>query len=125
MLTRSNDKEWQQKECNNTNDFFNSVQNKQQQYRSTIDNVKPSEINVCTILETSSQGSMVLDCFKKYGFLNDASRTILVNIVIKTVIREKTNMTIKVAEEMADQIIAAFPNEVKVLYKNYLMKNYT
>lgn len=56
----------------------------------------------------------MLDHFKKNGFLNDASRTILVDIVIKTAIKEKINMTVKVTEGMADQIIAAFPNEVKV-----------
>lgn len=58
----------------------------------------------------------MLDHLKKNGFLNDASRTILVDIVIKTAIKEKINMIVKVAEEMADQIIAAFPSEVKVLY---------
>jgi len=45
---------------------------------------------------------------KKNGFLNDASRTILVDIVIKIAIKEKINMTVKVAEEMADQIIAVY-----------------
>ncbi|KAL5237598.1 hypothetical protein ACI65C_005008 [Semiaphis heraclei] len=81
----------------------------------TAVNIDKPVLSLCEVLESSYQGCLVLDHFKKW-FLNDASRTILVDIVIKTAIKEKINMTVKVDEEMADQIIAAFPSEVKDYY---------
>ena len=53
--------------------------------------------------------------YKKYGSLNDACRLILVDMVIKTAIKEDVIMTVKTAEQISDQIVAAFPKEVKVL----------
>jgi len=72
-------------------------------------------LSLSKILEDQSQGSLVLANYKKIGSLNDASRLILVDIIIKTAIKENINMTIKTAEEMSNQIVAAFPNEVKVI----------
>lgn len=53
--------------------------------------------------------------YKKYGLLNDACRLINVDMVIKTAIKEDVIMTVKTAEQISDQIVAAFPKEVKVL----------
>lgn len=114
MKTRSTDEDSQINVCtcinNNKNGHLKSVVD-----GTTLTIDKPV-LSLCEVLGSSYQGCLVLDHFKKNGFLNDASRTILVDIVIKTAIKEKINMTVKVAEEMAEQIIAAFPSEVKVLY---------
>jgi len=72
-------------------------------------------LSLSKILEDQSQGSLVLENYKKFSSLNDASRIILVDMIIKTAIKENVTMTIKTAEEIANQIVAAFPNEVKVL----------
>jgi len=52
--------------------------------------------------------------YKKYGSLSDACRLILVDMVIRTAIKEDVIMTIKTAEEISDQIVKAFPKEVEV-----------
>jgi len=72
-------------------------------------------LSLCEILESSSQGHLVLANYKKYGSLNDACRLILVGMVIKTAIKEDVIMTVKTAEQISDQIVATFPKEVKVL----------
>lgn len=78
-------------------------------------------LSLCKILESSSQGHLVLTNYKKYGVLNDACRLILVDMIIKTAIKEDIIMTIKTDEEISDQIVAAFPKEVKVFcFQNYL-----
>lgn len=116
MKNRSTDKGRQINVCSFTNNKRDG-ELKQAVHDSTVNIDKTSDktiLSLCEVLESSSQGCLVLDHFKKNGFLNDASRTILVDIVIKTAIKEKINMTVKVTEGMADQIIAAFPSEVKV-----------
>jgi hypothetical protein len=57
----------------------------------------------------------VLANYKKFDSLNNAYRLILVDIIIKTAIKENIIMTIETAEEIYNQIVAAFPNEVKVI----------
>jgi len=71
-------------------------------------------LSLSKILEDQLHGSLVLANYKKFGSLNDASRLILVDIIIKTAIKENIIMTIEAAEEISNQIAAAFPNEVKV-----------
>lgn len=68
-------------------------------------------LSLTKILESLS---LVLENYKTFNSLNDAFRLILVDMIIKTDIKENVTMRIITAEKISNQIVATFPNKVKV-----------
>lgn len=66
------------------------------------------------ILLNNVQGSLILDYYKTNSVLNESCRNLLVEIIINNLITNQTNMTIKLANCIADVIVTAFPSEIKV-----------
>jgi len=57
---------------------------------------------------------LILDYYKTNSVLNESCRNLLVEIIINNLIKNQTNMTIKLANHIADVIVAAFQSEIKV-----------
>jgi len=66
------------------------------------------------ILLNNAQGSLILDYYKTNSVLNESCRNLLVEIIINNLITNQTNMSIKLANHIADVIVAAFQSEIKV-----------
>jgi len=66
------------------------------------------------ILLNNVQGSLILDYYKTNSVLNESCRNLLVEIIINNLITNQTNMTIKLANYIAEVIVTAFPSEIKV-----------
>lgn len=66
------------------------------------------------ILLNNVQGSLMLDYYKTNSVLNLICRNLLVEIIINNFITNQTNVTIKLANYIADVIVTAFPSKIKV-----------
>lgn len=66
------------------------------------------------ILLNNVQGSLILDYYKINSVLNDSCCNLLVEIIINNLITNHTNITKKLANYIADVIVAAFPSEIEV-----------
>lgn len=76
---------------------------------------KPFKSFVLTeVLNSSTQGTMIINYFKSNNKLNDSIRTMLVDVIINHVITLKISMSVSLADSIATQIEALFNTEVKV-----------
>lgn len=67
------------------------------------------------VLTSSTQGSLILDYFKTHNKLNDGIRATLVDILIGHVLSQQIPMSVSLAESLANQVVAMFKSEVKVI----------
>lgn len=74
------------------------------------------ELNVDVILNSSTQGSLILDYYRQNNKLNDGIRSTLVDILIGQVLSQRIPMSVSLAESIADQIVAIFNSEIKDTY---------
>lgn len=72
------------------------------------------ELNVDVILNSSTQGSLILDYYRQNNKLNDGIRSTLVDILIGQVLSQRIPMSVSLAESIANQIVAIFNSEIKV-----------
>lgn len=72
------------------------------------------ELKVDEILNSSTQGSLILDYYRQNNKLNDGIRSALVDILIGEVLSQRIPMSVSLAESIADQIVAIFNSEIKV-----------
>lgn len=73
------------------------------------------ELKVDVILNSSTQGSLILDYYRQNNKLNDGIRSTLVDILIGQVLSQRIPMSVCLAESIADQIVAIFNSEIKVI----------
>lgn len=66
------------------------------------------------MLNSSNTGTMIVQYYKSNSKFNDGIRTLLVDTVINYVITKEIPMSVCLAEQLANQIVAMFPTEVKV-----------
>lgn len=71
-------------------------------------------LDLSEILNSSTQGMMIINYFKSNKKLNDSIRTMLVELIINHVITKKLSMSVNLAENIATQVDNLFPREVKV-----------
>lgn len=71
-----------------------------------------------SILTNYPQGAFVQDYFKEHNTLSESCRNILVEIIIKDIIKKNCHMTVKLANSIGDAIIGTFPTEIKVIKFN-------
>jgi hypothetical protein len=73
------------------------------------------ELKVDEVLNSTIQGALILDYYEKNNKLNDGIRSTLVDILIGCVLSKKIQMSVSLAESIANQIVAMFKSEVKVI----------
>lgn len=66
------------------------------------------------VLKSNIQGTFILDYFQKYNILNESCRNMLVEIIISFVIKKEIQMTLKLANSIANAIVGTFASEIKV-----------
>jgi len=81
-------------------------------------------IKVDEILNSSPQGHLIIDYYRKNNKLNDGIRTTLVDIVIGYIISNNIQMSVSVAESLSNQIVAMFSSEIKVKKMCMRLKTY-
>jgi len=74
-------------------------------------------LKVDEVLNSTTQGALILNYYEKYNKLNDGIRSTLVDILIGRVLSEKISMSVSLAESIANQIVTMFKSEVKVLFQ--------
>lgn len=74
----------------------------------------PCATKIDEILNSSPQGHLILEYYRKNNKLNDGIRTTLVDIVIRYIISNNIAMSVNVAESLSNQIVAMFSLEIKV-----------
>lgn len=72
-------------------------------------------LNVDEVLNSTTQGALILNYYEKNNKLNDGIRSTLVDILIGHVLSQKLPMSVILAESIADQIVVMFKSEVKVI----------
>jgi hypothetical protein len=72
-------------------------------------------LKVDEVLNSTIQGALILDYYEKNNKLNDGIRSTLVDILIGCVLSKKIQMSVSLAESIANQIVAMFKSEVKVI----------
>lgn len=72
------------------------------------------ELKLDEILNQSEQGSLILNYYEKHNKLNDGIRTTLVDLLIGYILTKKIQMSVGLAESMANEIVAMFKTETKV-----------
>lgn len=73
------------------------------------------DLKVDEILNSSTQGSLILDYYKQNNKLNDGIRSTLVDVLIGHVFSQCIPMSVGLAESIADQIVVMFKSEIKVI----------
>jgi len=73
------------------------------------------ELKVDEVLNSTIQGALILDFYEKNNKLNDCIRSTLVDILIGCVLSKKIQMSVSLAESIANLIVAMFKSEVKVI----------
>lgn len=73
------------------------------------------QLKVDEVLNSTTQGALILSYYEKYNKLNDGIRSTLVDILIGSVLSQKLPMSVILAESIADQIVVMFKSEVKVI----------
>lgn len=91
------------------NNDFTNIQTNNLMLQKQLINLDLSEI-----LNSSTQGMMIINYFKSNKKLNDSIRTMLVELIINHVITKKLSMSVNLAENIATQVENLFPTEVKV-----------
>lgn len=76
-------------------------------------------LKVEEVLNSTTQGALILNYYVKNNKLNDGIRSTLVDILIGHVISQKLPMSVILAESIADQIVVMFKSEVKVIIGIY------
>lgn len=72
------------------------------------------KLDLKNILNHTSQGRSISENYRMFKTLTDGSRNILVDVIINYLIQNDIKMTVKLSENIADQIIQIFPTEYKV-----------
>lgn len=72
-------------------------------------------LKVDEVLNSTTQGALILNYYEKNNKLNDGIRSTLVDILIGHVLSQKLPMFVILAESIADQIVVMFKSEVKVI----------
>jgi len=80
-------------------------------HQNNIDNMS---IHLGDVLNSSNTGIMILQYYKSNQKLNDGIKVMLVDTIINWVITKKIYMSVGLAEQLANQVVAMFPTEVKV-----------
>lgn len=119
LLFVYNLKKWQKTQGNDTMSTSTPASNLQtsanqpikHHHQNNIDNIS---INVGDVLNLSNTGIMILQYYKSNQKLNDGIRVMLVDTIINWVITKKIHMSVCLAEQLANQVVAMFPTEVKV-----------
>lgn len=111
--------QWQ-KNTNILNNCQNTNSNEMSLNKSNAETLpKPHKschnLRVDEVLTSSTQGSLILDYFKTHNKLNDGIRATLVDILIAQVLSQQIPMSVSLAESLANQIVAMFKTEVKVI----------
>lgn len=78
----------------------------------------PCAINIGEILNSSPQGHLILEYYRKNNKFNDGIRTALVDMVIGYIISNNIPMSVNVAESLSNQIVAMFSSAIKVKNNN-------
>lgn len=73
-------------------------------------------VDLGEVLKGSNTGTMIIEFFKTNNKLNDGIRSILVETIINYLITNKISMSVHLAEQLANNIVAMFPTEIKVSY---------
>jgi len=118
ILFRHELEEWQ-KDRNNislNNDSNQRIQNVQltSEKSLSMQSKLPCATKIDEILNSSPQGHLILEYYRKNNKLNDGIRTTLVDIVIGYIISNNIAMSVNVAESLSNQIVAMFSSEIKV-----------
>lgn len=80
-----------------------------------IFNIK--NVNLFEILKTTNDGKSILQMYEDKRDLNETTRSILLKLIITFFhINTNLNMSAKTAENLSNQIIVLFPNEMKVIF---------
>ncbi|CAI6365987.1 unnamed protein product [Macrosiphum euphorbiae] len=74
------------------------------------------QLKVDEVLNSTTQGALILSYYEKNNKLNDGIRSTLVDILIGSVLSQKLPMSVILAESIADQIVVMFKSEVKDVY---------
>jgi len=74
------------------------------------------QIKVDEVLNSTTQGALILNYYEKNNKLNDGIRSTLVDILIGHVLSQKLPMSVILAESIADQIVVMFKSEIKVIF---------
>lgn len=90
--------------CNNDNQSADDIKIK----------LKNQTFQLENILKNYTQGSLIVDYYKKHNILNESCRNLFVEIIINYIIKYNISMTINLANSIANEIIKVFPSEIKV-----------
>lgn len=69
------------------------------------------------LLNSTTQGPLILNYYEKNSKLNDGIRLTLVDILIGHELSQKIAMSVTIAESIADQVVVMFKSEVKVIIR--------
>jgi len=83
--------------------------------KKTIQEHTSSTIDLDEVLKSSSTGKMITDYYKMHNKFNSNIRTLLVDLIISHIITKKILMSVHLASNIANYIVAIFPSEVKVI----------
>lgn len=84
-------------------------------------NLRKINFKLDEVLNASRHGSLIVEYYKKHEKLNDGIRSTLVDIVIGHIITKQVQMTVSMAELIANQIVAMFTSEIKVFIFLYYL----
>jgi len=73
------------------------------------------QLKVYEVLNSTTQGALILNYYEKNNKLNDGIRLTLVDILIGRVLSQELPMSVILTESIADQIVVMFKSEVKVI----------
>lgn len=85
--------------------------------------IKPivtKQLDMVEILNKTAQGALILKKYEEVQIINDATRSILVELIINHMIQIDLRMTIDVAKKILEAIVEVFPSECDFKVSTYV-----
>lgn len=92
----------------------NVQQGKEIKSAAPLKNLGETTIDVGKILNSSSQGRVIIQKYETTNSLNEGSRRIIVDLIINSMIQTDVRMTVILALKISQDIVKIFPSEFLV-----------